>query len=72
MVRPDKPRRHCERSGALVARLARKRAVLVRAGVCAKRTAGVDVAVSCDLARKFACWLTANAAKSPGFNWPGE
>ena len=25
MVRPDKPRRHCERSGALVARLARKR-----------------------------------------------
>jgi hypothetical protein len=29
LVRPDKPRRHCERSGALVARLAGKRAVLV-------------------------------------------
>jgi len=28
LVRPDKPRRHCERSGTLAARLARKRAVL--------------------------------------------
>ena len=38
MVRPDKPRRHCERSGALAARLARKRAVLV----CASKTAEPD------------------------------
>jgi hypothetical protein len=29
LVRPDKPRRHCERSGALVARPAREHAVLV-------------------------------------------